>query len=695
MGAIAVWSSARQAPGHEVEVRVVQVEARVAGGDGSPVRGLGAEDFVVLEDGAPQDISSVRYIARPDSVFAEVDSDGRTDATPGEPAFEPVWIYLAIELARANDFVRLAPAIRSFIVEQLQPGVRISLAGLPFSDNERLLLGALERMRRGPYGGGGREGVVDPQLLELEDLEFERMMAQEMRRMEGGIAPLSGFGWDPQWQGRLDEISTISLERLDRQIPLFGRLALLRYKGLIERISGLSGKKAIVLFRPGLGLDRETAELFYQVVSLAQRHRVSFYASDPKGLDADVVEENRRTSMAWDAGRRRTPPNITSESLRRLESQGGLASIAKETGGQAVTDTNDMGEILKKALADAYDYYLIEYTPISRESKGRFRKIDVSVKRPGVKISATRGYYEPQRLDQDVPTDGDPAPFEVLFSSAPNHFPVSGSVKVFADRDGLPVLVCSAGIRPRELSAAERGSDVEVDLRAMTRLIDHETLQLPEFEERSIRHSVPSYRWRQALEDHSVFVTHNVQIPVFPGRYSWKIVFEDRKSGKFGSFEAHIQIPDFQQSSMPSSLLLTSEVTPLSEIVSDGADDGHDGPIITVLTAGDLGYSPQLTPVFRRGEIIYVLYHLYNPTADDVNAISRGLEIGLMRAGGPVTDVRAGGQPFQDSDGRVLRVAAWVDSASLEPGGYTFVAILPNAEGRPVPHLEGNFTLLP
>ena len=70
----------------------------------------------------------------------------------------------------------------------------------------------------------------------------------------------------------------------------------------------------------------------------------------------------------------------------------GLRTLAVDTDGIAVIDTNDIDSGLKRIVADMSSYYLVGYYTKNAKLDGRFRKITVRVKRPGVNVRARRGY---------------------------------------------------------------------------------------------------------------------------------------------------------------------------------------------------------------------------------------------------------------------------------------------------------------
>lgn len=70
----------------------------------------------------------------------------------------------------------------------------------------------------------------------------------------------------------------------------------------------------------------------------------------------------------------------------------GLASVANATGGVSVVNTNNFREGLDRVLARSQGYYVLAYTPQDKFDK-RFHRIEIKVKRDGIKVYSHRGYF--------------------------------------------------------------------------------------------------------------------------------------------------------------------------------------------------------------------------------------------------------------------------------------------------------------
>jgi hypothetical protein len=133
------------------------------------------------------------------------------------------------------------------------------------------------------------------------------------------------------------------------------------------------------------------------------------------------------------------------EDLLKFNSQGGLARLSEETGGFLVRDTNDLRSAFQRIDEDIRFHYLLTYAPTNQNFDGKWRAINVKVKRPGMEIYARKG-YRALRLVPALPVLEYEAPAMAALDAhvVPRAFPFTTTVLSFpeSDRPGLsPVLV--------------------------------------------------------------------------------------------------------------------------------------------------------------------------------------------------------------------------------------------------------------
>ena len=136
--------------------------------------------------------------------------------------------------------------------------------------------------------------------------------------------------------------------------------------------------------------DRQTlahlnnAQDYRDVMDVANANNVSFYPVDARGLAAVDRDINEDPVLG--------PAAEISLVQERVES---LRTLADNTDGLAVVDTNDLDKGFQRIVDDMTSYYLLGYYSTNTTLDGKVRKIKVRVKRDGVDVRARRSYRAP------------------------------------------------------------------------------------------------------------------------------------------------------------------------------------------------------------------------------------------------------------------------------------------------------------
>jgi VWFA-related protein len=123
-------------------------------------------------------------------------------------------------------------------------------------------------------------------------------------------------------------------------------------------------------------LDDE--QYFRDLLQETNRANASFYPIDPRGLVVFDEPISKKVPLTVDAGRLRG----------RLDS---LRTLAENTDGLAIVDSNNLDAGMKRVVADLSSYYLLGYYS-NGKLDGKYHAIAVRVKRPGVQVRARKGY---------------------------------------------------------------------------------------------------------------------------------------------------------------------------------------------------------------------------------------------------------------------------------------------------------------
>jgi VWFA-related protein len=127
---------------------------------------------------------------------------------------------------------------------------------------------------------------------------------------------------------------------------------------------------------------------FMRLLQRANRANVSFYPVDARGLVAfdEPIGPQKPVPITVDADRLRTR-------------QTNLRTLAENTDGFAVLNTNDVTGGVQRIVADTSSYYLLGYYSTNTRLDGKFRRLTVRVKRPNAVVRARPGYLAPTEAE--------------------------------------------------------------------------------------------------------------------------------------------------------------------------------------------------------------------------------------------------------------------------------------------------------
>jgi VWFA-related protein len=575
----------QQQPTFKVSVNVVDVDVTVKDAQGNFVSGLAAEDFEVLEDGKPQAIQNFSYI--------ELPVQRRTSFSfAGQPVTADVRSNRDVESGRVYiivlDDLNVAPLrtaivrrhARDFVERHFGPR---DLAAVVVTSGRK---------------DAAQEFTNDPALLlrAIDNFFGQRLQSAEMERIDHYyqnqlLAPANET--DAQQNTVLNPITRnqsfdpSNLERGQRAVGVLRTL-----ESLSEYLEGVRGRrKALLWFSEGI--DYPMAEAFSsqsgneilratrQAVNAAARANVNVYALDPRGLigmTTDFVENMRAGApdvMGTDPTKPVGTPSSGTQALigeMRL-TQDSLRTLAEGTGGFAAVDTNSFAEAYDRIIEANSRYYLLGYAPPAHPRDGRFHRIEVRVRRPGVTALARRGYpsssgptREERRLDALNRWARDRRAGGENDTSTELRAAINGAVQ----QSGLPLAVQAVAFRGNA-KQADVAITVELDgqqlefapqpngLLADSVEVSYFALNDDGRPQRGTRSTLnlavkpETYQRLKALG-----IRINSRAPLPPGRYQLRVGARDPVTGKVGTVFTDLTVPDFGAKPLTMSGVLVS-----------------------------------------------------------------------------------------------------------------------------------------
>jgi VWFA-related protein len=587
---------------------LVRVDVVVRDKNGAVVRGLKAADFVVQEDGKPQQITSFD--------FEEIS----TAALPLAAA--PALLGVQQLQAAAAAGVTIAPAAgrgappsaeSGAATVQAQGGPEASESAKSETAGRRLIILLFDTSSMQPEevdrAVKSAHQYVDAQmsaadlvsvvtvgqsLTVLHDFTGER---EALNSTLGSLDATSGTGFEQPVAADLSDVSSdtdpADLPLDDSEFGIFNNDRRLRaMRVLCEALAPIEQKKALMYFSGGMSRSGSDNEVELRAVTNAcNRANTSIYTVDSRGLAAVVPGGAAGGGGGRGGGGRGGAAGSSVFSGRSMlnqfaslnSSQETLTTLAADTGGQAFLDTNDFAPAFTRVQRDMSAYYLLGYRTTNTSKDGKFRKISVRLKdtASGYRLEARTGYYaeadfahldknnrERQLLDQIA---SPVSATDVPVVAATSWFRVSN------DRFYVPVSIAVPGssvpVTPAKPGAAAPAANdtkpvASLDLlgivsdeqgRTVGRIRD--TMQIPA---------------NQAAELATKQLQYQSGVTLPGGHFKVKVAVRENTNGSMGTFEFPIAIPDLKGEPLKVSPIVLS--TQLRFARGGGPGRGRGGP---------------------------------------------------------------------------------------------------------------------
>jgi VWFA-related protein len=395
---------------------------------GRLVKDLAASDVEVYEDGVQQKLESFRLITRAteaESAKAK-DAAGDQDAQPVVPEAGFSAVALVFDNLNPDNRRYACQAARAYVNENIKSkdyvgvfALGLSLAPVQsFTRDMEATKKAIDRVEKIAYNANVKPGT-GADLMNKADKMPE---AQDPS--------------DKRWQTFLARM-TDAYEKLEAQ-----RKGLATVNGLMAIIDAQKeapGRKAIIFFSDEVTITTETGAKFSDVTSAANKANVTIYAVDAAGLrtKSQTAEASSNLQALAERARARADaggPIMGEAVLKDMEknesqvnnnSRGRLEQLANWTGGFVVSDTNDMAKRLSLVDEELRTYYLMSYVTTNQNLDGKYRRIEVKLKRSDLTVQSRKGYYA-------ASSSASLADFEAAAVAALNNSPAALPVKAMA-----------------------------------------------------------------------------------------------------------------------------------------------------------------------------------------------------------------------------------------------------------------------
>jgi VWFA-related protein len=546
---------------------------------GAVVKGLTEKDFTIVEDGKPQHIASFDFenvdeaaalneatinAAAPNGVFGAKTGTANQEELRNHRL---IVMFFDITSMQPDDLDRAQDAARNYINKQMHPADLVAVVSLDttlsldqdFTSSKDLLLKAVNAYG-GTQGAGYGLGATSTS-NQVEDA--------------------SSFTPDEQ---EYNDLNT------DRE--------LFAIEDISKSLAYLNEKKSLLYFSGGIQRDGiENQASLHAAINASVRANISIYSVDARGLQAisplgDATTGNLRGANSFNGAALQN--NLDSN----FATQEVMATLSSDTGGKAFFDSNDFSGAFDRIQKDTSAYYVIGYHSTDLRRDGRYRRLSVKINRPDVKLEYRPGYYAPADYQHATKDERERQLEEELASDLPStDMTVYLQALYFRSGENRFFVPISLVVPGSQIPFVKGGDRDKATLDIIGQVRDTAGHDIGDIRD-TVKLAVDQ---AQQVKQKNVQYTTGFSLPV--GKYHVKFVVRENETGRMGSFETDLTVPDLKKVPLKmSSVLLASQRMPANK-------KQQDSPLVR----DGQQLVPNLPHVFRQDQHMYLLYEVYDP----------------------------------------------------------------------------------
>lgn len=566
---------------------------------GAVIKGLTAADFTVLENGKPQKIASFDFqnVDQAVTLHENATVSGKTsiaDLVNRNFAANPallkdhrlIVMFFDLSSLQPEDLDRAVEAAQDYVNKKMQPADLVSVVSMDtslsldqnFTADKAALLKAVGR-----YNGTEGTGFAN---------------GNEGGNSGGTSDDASNFTAD---DSEYNELNT------DRELYAIRAIA--------RSLEGVDQRKSLLYFSGGLtrqGIENQAS--MRAATNEAVRANMAIYSVDSRGLQAlppvgDASKGSLRGTAAFSGGA------MQSQLDANFGSQEVLATLSADTGGKAFFDSNDFAPAFQQIQHDTEAYYILGFRSTNPARDGAYRKLTIKLNRNDAKLEYRPGYYAQADFQHQKTEDRELALTEQMRSDLPaTDVAVYLQTLYFRMEESRFFVPVSLIVPGSQIPFLKNGDRDKASIDILGQVKNAQGISVGD-----VRDTV-----KLALDSSQQVSRKNIQystgFTLAPGRYHLKFVLRENQTGRMGSFETDLQVPDLKKVPLKlSSIVLASQQTPntsrksANPLVRDGVE-----------------WIPNIPHVFRQDQHLYLLYEVYDPTREKEGAAPKPA-LGLTR----------------------------------------------------------------
>lgn len=660
-----------------ITTNLVQVDAVITDKNGKLITDLRPDEVQIFEDGHQQKITNFSFVAPEASTTGPLPSAPRDKNAPPLPPTKLHREDVRRTIALVVDDLGLSfrstydvrNALKKFVDEQMKPGDLVAIirtsggigALQQFTADKRQLYAAIERVK---WYINGRSGVGAFAAMESKTPGDDRLKAADAKQVTN--EDLNQFREDVFSVGTLGAVSYV-------------------VKGMRE----LPGRKSILLMSDGFRIysagdpqrNYRTLLALRRLIDQANRATVVIYTMNASGLQ---VLELTAADSTGDRSSEELEQMLNDRRTEAFESQDGLNYLAKETGGIAIRNTNDLSGGIRRVIEDQKSYYLIGYRPDestfdAKTGRRVFHKLNLKVTRPGkFSVRMRNGFYG---ISEEQEKTLASTPQQQLLSALTSPF---GAAGVHVRLTTLFANDAKIGSYMRSLLYVNANDLTFTDLPGGEHTSEFDVVAITFGDNGSVIDQVgQSFTLRARAEEYARLRRDSfvffLTVPIKKaGAYQLRAALRDHATSRLGSASQFIEVPDIKKNRLVISGILVNAADPANA----NSGPGRGGTVANPPPGSDPEKKDSVpsrlslnaaTRQLKPGQQLQYSVFLYDAKLDKATAKPQlTTQVRLFRNGEPVFTGRelSLSEPNQPDPKRIPVLGALRLGTDLIPGEY-------------------------
>jgi hypothetical protein len=333
------------------------------------------------------------------------------------------------------------------------------------------------------------------------------------------------------------------------------RITLDAMKELAHNVAGYPGRKNLVWLsgsfpfatfpdeasRNPTNIQRQYVDDLRQTAAIFSNEQVAVYPVDARGLVAGFFPDaaERGSSMADRVGGINATQMVEQGSAELLATHATMKELARETGGRAFYNRNDIDRAIALSVAEGSTYYTLAYYPEDKTVDGKFRKIEVKLDRKRLEAHYRKGYFAVDLSPQDERAARNEF-VRALASDAPITTAVPFLVRVSPPDKEHKDMALDFSVVPTAISFEPQGELEHAEVEFLTRIYDLRGNPVGSTVAALLSTHLKPEMYKQVMT-HGLRYTQTITLP--PGRYLLKMGVRDHRTNAIGTLAAKVNIP--------------------------------------------------------------------------------------------------------------------------------------------------------